>query len=519
MKRSITRRRLLATGVGTAEALLAIGVLAACGSATSSITAVAGPTTQASVVTTTAVPTSTASVSSASAPASIAATTGSTSASVTTTTLTSTVTSSTSTTVAARPVAAAGSGAACSQPMDMLSTWTAGDSTGKGLLKVALEWQGMHPSCGVSFTGQASTSQAIDERLVTLIAGGTPPALVTAIGNNVGNWVARGLIADVDAQFKQDGLTGSDFVPPIWEIMNWQGKVRLVPLMMDANFPLFWNQDVVREVGLDPAKGPTTVDELDQAGQKLNKITGSEIDRLAFVPWDWYGLQNAILTAGLMFGGSFFDTAKQQLTFNDPNVVRGLEWIAGWAQRLNWQQVTKFVKGTDWPTQLAIGKLAYAPLVSANVPVVRQKNPAAKIAFGPLPAAAPGKPGIVWTGCWSIATVPGSKRLDDAWSFMHYIGASPDGTLAVAKDIGGLPGYIKSPGFDYLAKDPLTAAHVEAAKRAQFLRPEFYTQTVLDYTPLNAVLDGKTTAQTALNDFNSVAQQKFDQARAQQPKA
>jgi hypothetical protein len=63
------------------------------------------------------------------------------------------------------------------------------------------------------------------------------------------------------------------------------------------------------------------------------------------------------------------------------------------------------------------------------------------------------------------------------------------------------------------------AAHVEAAKRAQFLRPEFYTQIVLDYTPLNAVLDGKTTAQTALNDFNSVAQQKFDQARAQQPKA
>jgi len=63
------------------------------------------------------------------------------------------------------------------------------------------------------------------------------------------------------------------------------------------------------------------------------------------------------------------------------------------------------------------------------------------------------------------------------------------------------------------------AAHVEAAKRAQYLRPEFYTQIVLDYTPLNAVLDGKTTAQTALIDFNSVAQQKFDQARAQQPKA
>ena len=98
---------------------------------------------------------------------------------------------------------------------------------------------------------------------------------------------------------------------------------------------------------------------------------------------------------------------------------------------------------------------------------------------------------------------------------MRYIGASPEGTLAVARDIGGLPGYKQSPGLDLLAKDPATNAHVEAAKRAQFLRPEFYTQTVLNYTPLEAVLDGKTTAQTALDDFNRMAQQQFDTVRTQ----
>ena len=187
--------------------------------------------------------------------------------------------------------------------------------------------------------------------------------------------------------------------------------------MMDANFPFFWNQDTVRAVGLDPARGPTTVDELDQAGQKSNKVTGNQIDRLGFVPWDWYGLQNSLLTAGLMFGGSFYDAPTQKLTFNDPNIVRGLEWIAGWAQRLKGRQVATFVKGTNWPTQLAIGKLAYAPLVSANLQVVRQKNPAAKISFGP-----PRRPHLASQG-WS-GPAAGRSRLCPATNGATMPGAS-----------------------------------------------------------------------------------------------
>lgn len=113
--------------------------------------------------------------------------------------------------------------------MGMLSTWTAGDSTGKGLLKVLQDWQATRPSCGVSFTGQASGGKTLDERLVALVTAGTPPDLVTVIGNNLGNYVAKNLIDSVDDLFKRDGLTSADFVAPIWEIMHWQGKVRLVP--------------------------------------------------------------------------------------------------------------------------------------------------------------------------------------------------------------------------------------------------------------------------------------------------
>ena len=326
------------------------------------------------------------------------------------------------------------------------------------------------------------------------------------------------MLQPVDDLFKRDKLIGADFWPPIWEMMGLKGKVWLVPLTVDANFPFFWNKAVLREAGVNPDRAPATVAELDQAVERLNREVDGKLTRVGFVPWDWYSPRNSILTAGLMFGGSFYDKATDRLTFNHPNVVRALEWIAGWAQRLRRDRVNELFTGVDVPARIATGKVAFHPLVAAAVATVKRLNPDTQLGYGPLPGSPPGQAGVVWAGAWSVGTPPGSQRREDAWEFMRWIGASAEGTLLVAQRMGGLPGYVKSPGLDHLAKDPDQVAHVDAVKRIKYLRPEVYAPVTIDYAPLDDALDGKRSARAVLDEITEQSQRKLALYRAQEAK-
>lgn len=381
------------------------------------------------------------------------------------------------------------------------------------------EWTVAHPQCRVQVIDRGAVD--LSEKVVTMTAGGAAPVATMAPAGNVTAWAARKLIDPVDDLFKRDKLTGSDFHPPVWEMMSWQKKVWLMPMMVDANFPFFWNKAALREVGINPDRPPATVEELDRAGQQMNRVNNGQVERLAFAPWDWYGLNNSFLTASCMFGARFHDAATDKMAFNHPQAVKALEWMSGWAQRLNWRQVMQQFQvptGNPWLRPLAEGTLAFHPMVTQSVPQVRAANQNVQLGYGPLPASAPGIPGAVWVGAWSVAAAPGTNRREDAWELMRFIGASPEGTLAVATHIGGLPAYTKSPGLDYLAKDPDMVAHVDAVKRARFLRPEFHAPMSISYAPLNDVLDGKRAAREVLDEINVQAQRQLDEFRATQPR-
>ena len=218
-----------------------------------------------------------------------------------------------------------------------------------------------------------------------------------------------------------------------------------------------------------------------------------------------------------MFDGQFYDSARDRVTFNHPQIVKALEWMAGWAQRAKMDQANQQLRtGGNWLSALANGTLAFHPLVSTNVPTVGTLNASVQLGHGLLPASPPGQAGAVWTGCWSLASVPGSRRREDAWEFMRWTGATPEGTLSAAKHTGGLPGFAKSPGFDHLAKDPNMVAHVEAARRAKFLRPEFYAPVEVDYAKLNDALKGPRAPRAVLDELTEQTQQKLQEFRAQQ---
>jgi multiple sugar transport system substrate-binding protein len=412
------------------------------------------------------------------------------------------------------PAAPAGgtSGGACAQPLEIAIPWAEPEPVNAGLRQAVDAFVAGHPQCPVRLTVITPWSA---ERLASGVAAGAAPPLTLLPPTAVTTWGPQGLIEPVDDRFKAAKLSGSDFFPPVWETMSYGGKVWHLPLQVDPNFPFFWNKAALRDAGLDPEAPPATVDALDQMAERLIRESGGQWERLGFVPWNWYGAANSFTTAAYMFGGSFYDRTRDRVTFNDPQVVKAAQWIAGWAQRLGMERVARPFGGTNPARLLASGAIAFHPLVSVDIPLARQENPALQLGSGALPAAAPGQSGAVWTGGWHLALVAGNKRKDEAWELLRWLGASDEGTLAVARKLGGLPGFARSPGLDELAGDANMKAYVDAVRRAKFLPPDFYLPVAVDYAPFVDAISGRRAVASALDEMTGQTQRQLDERRAQ----
>ncbi len=149
------------------------------------------------------------------------------------------------------------------------------------------------------------------------------------------------------------------------------------------------------------------------------------------------------------------------------------------------------------------GRFSLHTLVAINLAVVRQNDPSMEIGGGPMPGDPPGKPGTVSVGGWVIGAVP-SPRRDEAWQFMKFYGATPEGTAAVAGK-GSIPGWLPSPALAELSKDPLFKAYVDGLRRAEFPQLSFYMPAGWDAAPIQDVIDGKRGVREVLEEINREA--------------
>lgn len=360
-------------------------------------------------------------------------------------------------------------------------------------------------------------SADLQAKLLAAVVGGTPPAVVDLPPGWTKQLQAQGLLAPVDDLFKRDRLNKDDFSRGLWEQMSFQGKVWFMPgQQTNADFVLFWNKAHFREAGLDPEKGPATVAELEAMLPKLTRETRGELERVGMVPWDLYGHGNTIQAWGRAFGGEFLDQGKDEATFTHPRVQRAVEFYTGWARRLDAARVISFRTSVAPPASVhwfGSGRFALHTLVASAVAGVRQHDPALELGAGPMPGDAPGKPGTVSVGGWAVGAVP-SPRREEAWEFMRFFGASPEGTSAVAR-FGDVPGWLKSPGLAELSKDPLSRAFVDGLRRAEFAQLGFHLPGGWDAGPIQDIIDGKRGAREVLEEINTEANRRHAEWKRQ----
>jgi ABC-type glycerol-3-phosphate transport system substrate-binding protein len=286
-----------------------------------------------------------------------------------------------------------------------------------------------HPNIKVKMTFVETTgSTQASDKLLTAVAGGNPPDVALFDRFLIGQWADKGSLEDLTSYVKADGIQESDYYPGVWAEAVYKGKVYGLPWGTDDR-AMFYNKTMMREAGLDPEKPPKTIAELDAAAAKLfKKGSNGKYETVGFIPWMNQGF---LYTHAWNFGGKW--EANGELTPNDPQNVKALEWMVNYAKTYDIANLQSF---SD-----AMGQTGMNPFWTGKVGFIFDGNwilndlAKYKIPFewgvAPMPSA-DGIPPTTWAGGWSYVVPKGAKHIKEAWQFVKFV-AHKEGTLLWAK--------------------------------------------------------------------------------------
>lgn len=327
----------------------------------------------------------------------------------------------------------------------------------------------------VTFVETTGQTQASD-KLLTAIAGGTGPDVAQFDRFLIGSWAAKDSLTDLTSMAAADGVKAEDYYPALWKEGVYKGKVYCLPWGTD-NRAMFYNKDLMKQAGLDPEKPPKTIPELDAAAEKIfKKGSNGKYSQIGFIPWMNQGF---LYTQGWNFGGQW--EKDGQLTPNDPQIVKALEWMAGYGKKYNIENLTSFsnAMGQTGMNPFWTGKVGF--VFDGNWILGDLKKFKVNFAWGvaPMPSA-DGNPQVTWAGGWSYVIPKGAKHLNEGWKFLKFVGGK-EGTLLWAnrplptKEITAMPAVNDE---TKISDDPNLKVFVD-------LMPKAFTRPV---TPVGALL-------------------------------
>lgn len=519
----VSRRTALTASVQIVAAV----ALSACGAAaavTTSTQSSVQPSTTSAAATTAAPATTTA------ASSSVATSAATSTAAVSASSSVSSAAKATTTSATTASKAASASAALPTVNPNALQVWQPGWSATSDIVKGYQQSLNALAAKNSKLTAQVSLGTPFPDKFLTAAAAGTPPDLVfiPPEGGWPQDWANKQIVKNLDSYMQRDKLSVNDFFAPAWQGSLFQGHQYVMPIEVDPNFPLIYNKSLLQQVGMSAP--PATIAELDDANQKLYQKQGNAVSRLGiFPPWMTYGSGNALLTYFAVFGGGYFapgSTDQSKLEMTQPGNVAALGWMKKYADQFGgYTAIQAFAKtwGKDgYVDGVGHGFLAMGPMVSANytsaVKAAKGSAYADAFAAAQMPVAQGVKADPGWLGGWAMGIPNGAKRADDSWTALSWLGGSPEGTDTWAAINGFLPGYKKSPYFTKMANDPVVSVYIKVLQDSYVVAPSplgwHNIPAKASDTLLLDTVQGKTDINTALQQFQQVAQAALDKAKS-----
>lgn len=381
------------------------------------------------------------------------------------------------------------------------------------LQKLVDKFNKEHPDIFVNMT----TVFGQYDKVLTAIAGGNPPDVVSAVWlNQLSSMAARDGLMPLDDYAKKDGIDGSAFFSNVWDA--WHTNGHLWGLMVTVNADvLAFRRDIFEEVGLDPDKPPTTIAELDEAAKALDKVDANgNIERYGFFPSGLYWW-------GYVFGGNYYDDATKKMTLNDSKVIAALDWMSTYAKRLDITKVDAFKTGfgdySSPQNSFFVGKEVITRVGEWFISFVEKFSPGLAYDFMAAPSPEGGRPNCT-TFDGSCFTIPkGVKRPEASWEFIKWLG-QPENMGDFAFAIHNIPPNPTVAKEERFISNPLFKKAVDLYTGPNAFGPPKIPVVDFFFSKLGeaegAVMHGQKDAETALNEANQAVQEELDKALSRQ---
>ncbi len=389
-----------------------------------------------------------------------------------------------------------------------------GGTMAEGFTTICDTYQRLHPEIELRPVF-AANDLATNQKFFTAVAAGKPPEVIFVDGPQVASWAEWGALAPLTDFCREAKITQGDYFAPCWRQNEYEGNVWAMTFCADPNFGFVWSKEAFREVGLDPEKPPATIEEMDRYADLLTQREEGEIIRIGLIPWAQYGAANSIFTWGWAFGGDFFDYDKNRMTADDPRVVEALEWMASYAEKYDVTKIAGLQQGFGAAEQnpFITGKVAMMCLHIGGIADLARYAPDLDYGVTFIPAPPDGEQHSSWVGGWCVALPKGSHSQKEAWEFIRWMCATPEGAALIGEETGLFPGYRRTPYFEEIKTKKHYGKFLQILEECRHQRPVMPVQArymrELERS-VDAVVYGRSSAGDALARAGETTQRELD---------
>ncbi len=373
-----------------------------------------------------------------------------------------------------------------------------------------------------TFTAQVAPEVTVElthfgasmDKLISAVAGGTPPDVTTFSGSAVTQMARKSTIQSLDERIGRSKVARRDkFYPAQLEAASWNGKVYALPAWEHgpASFH-FWNRAHFQEKGLDPAKPPATLAELRQVAERLHEpAPGQPITRLGWQPLAESG-ENLLNYWATAYNVTWYDAKNSKISLVQPGLVAAVELIAAVTQRIGPPHLADFRKqyplwnAANGASAQGAESMKVSSYVSAGV--LFKNAPALKLGIGWAPGEKAQKV-IQLGGAWTVSMPTGAPQPDAAFRYMEYL-TTPEANQLIQDSIGWV-GYNKDVA-QKLKVDP--ASNMPFVMEAPAKADKVLAPVVLPIGsgPVNEGLQKVIAGETSAREMLSQAQQRMQAA-------
>ncbi|GIX06285.1 MAG: hypothetical protein KatS3mg115_0688 [Candidatus Poribacteria bacterium] len=269
------------------------------------------------------------------------------------------------------------------------------------------------------------------QKLMTAIAGGTPPDVINQDRFSIGGWAARDAFLPLDDFLAQQdpndplAIRPEEYYAACWQEAVYEGKVYAIPNSTDDRL-LFYNKDLLKAAGYvdenGEARPPKTWEELKEYAVRLSKWDeNGNLVRVGFIPN--YGNSHLYLY-GWQNGGRFMSEDGRTCTLNDPRIVEALEFMTEIYDALGGRAVVEsfistFQSGVLDP--FLNGVVVMKINTNGELSNIARYKPDLNFGVAPAPRPARFREPLTWSGGFSWAIPRGARHPEIAWEFIRWM--------------------------------------------------------------------------------------------------